>query len=622
MPILLIRKRKMAKNYDMEDKRDRALEVMYARSEREKKNNKGNKNKKDKKALAKPGRKLEKKTAASIITAVLLVGAAIALFFLFKGEADRRRDRAFDYLKYDLSEYIGFPADKSYKDFTVDIALAKPRKENEDGTGVSDVKDSILRILYEKRKLVGDGAKQPDAVVGAGDTVDIWYRGYLIDPETGKEIALSSMSNLGSESCAVLGIGSGDFIPGFELGLVGINTANLPRFEKITSGTVDKDKHIAYVNYTVRPKDSTSASDKKTFTSVRVDLSDAEQVKKTYGNEFYSAIVGAKIGVDNLSFSATIDGKKYSYSNVKVAFVTDCERQATNGGTPIKTVEAYFPYDYGTDGTTSAQLRNETAYFEVYIDYVQDYEVPEYNEKFIREYLSEADELLTAEQIEKDYEGGSLVEKFELYVWDVLMEDYEAEKEALTKDAIWKYYKKTAKVKKYPASKVNELYNEYESDVYLQFDQEATLLGYDDIDEYARYYLKLSETADWRSYLKRLCESLVKERLILYYIMREEGLVPDESALGDKKEALKTEYLDEYVKQTIEKQGKTEEDYSKEELEKLREDSEKTLFEYYNDEYFTETAYYEIAFETFIKWPTVNELDEGAYPYPSKTETK
>ena len=608
----------MAKGYNNDGGRDRALEVMYAHSEREKEKKKNNKKKKNN--AAKPKRKLETKTVAVIVTAVFLLGAALALFFLIKGEADRRRDEAFDYLTYDLSEYIGFPTDKSYKDFSVDISLAKPRQENEDGTGVSDVKNNILQILAEKRKLTGDGAKHRDAVVGIGDTVYIWYRGYLVDPETGEEIALGSMSNFGSESYSELVIGSGNFIPGFELNLVGVNTAEIARFEKITKGTVDKDKHVAYISYTVRPKDSISASDKKTFSSVRVDLSDKAEVDKTFGEGFFDKIDGVKIGDDRSFEGIMLDGKEYCYSNVKVDFVTTCEKTETNGGLKIKTVEAYFPYDYGTEGYDSAKLRNETAYFEVYIDYVQDWEVPEYNEEFICEYLSEAEGLLTAEEIEEKYEGASLAEKFELYVWDVLMEDYEAERESLIRDAVWQYYKKSAKVKKYPASKVNELYKEYESDLYLQFNNSGD--GYSDIDEFASDYYQLSDGVDWRSYLKRMSQSMVKERLVLYYIMIEEGLVPQKEVLDDKIEALKKEYLDEFVSQTIKEQGKTEEDYTKEELEKLKEDCQKTLFEYYNDEYFTETAYYEIGMETFIKWASVNELDEGAYPYPSKTETK
>ena len=196
---------------------DKALGVMYARAEAEKKNKKKAKKRDD----DMPKKPVNKKLIASIAGAVLVVGVALLLFFLIKGEADRRaeekRQAAFDYITADLTQYVYFPADKSYKDFTVNIAIAKPHEKNDDGTGVSDIENAIIQILATKAELVGDGAGLYNHVIGVGDKVFIRYRGYLVDPATGAEVVVSGMSNLASESPSELVIGSGGFVPGFRL---------------------------------------------------------------------------------------------------------------------------------------------------------------------------------------------------------------------------------------------------------------------------------------------------------------------------------------------------------------------------------------------------------------------
>ena len=112
-----------------------------------------------------------------------------------------------------------------------------------------------------------------------------------------------------------------------------------------------------------------------------------------------------------------------------------------------------------------------------------------------------------------------------------------------------------------------------------------------------------------------MSEELVKERLILYYLMREENLVPTEEKFAEEYEAVCEEYIDEYVRQYLEYEEKTEADYTAEEYAKFVEDRKAELFDYYDEEYFKETTYYEVALREFLKWPNVITLDERrAYP--------
>ena len=635
----------MAKKQDKNS--DRALEVMFGAS-----NAKAKKAKKEKKKKTLPAddvapapkKRLGSKGVLIIITAAVLLGAIIATSVFFIIDA-YNKDENFDYIESNLSKYLEFTDSSddnsdssdddsassngnsavSYKDYTIDIAIAPPHTKNEDGTGVSDVEVAILNLIASERTLVGDGVKQTNLTVGAGDNVYIWYRGYLKHPETGEKIVVSGMSNFGNSTSSELGIGTGSFVPGFELGLVGTDPTQYARFIKITEGSVDPTQHVAYVSYTRQEYDTENdvvKGSKQTGTKVRVDLKDSEDAEELFGAGFISAINGTAVG-QKLEFKTTINGTTYKYTDTTVDFVTTCEDTATNGGIPIKTVECYFPYDYGTTGLSSASLRNETAYFEVYIEFVQDYSVPEWGDEYLKEYLAESGSPITEAELTQKYEGNTLVQKYEAYVAESLQLAYEEERRALIEDAMWAHYLDIVKVNRYPGNKVDEIYDEYVDDVYYQFDTSGGGLTnsdgeyetYEDIDSFACAYLSLDEGADWKSVLKTMSQELVKERLILYYIMKAENLTPTEEVLNAKYEALRAEYLDEYIKQYLEYEEKTRADYTDEEYATFVADREKEIFDYYDEDYFTETAYYEIVLDTLVNWPTVNDLTDGAYNY-------
>jgi len=564
-------------------------------------------------------KKISSQKLLIIITAAVLALATIGLSIFFIVDAYNRNPR-FDYLDSDLSKYIEFASD--YKNFKVKINHAPLHKKNSDGTGVSDVEVEIQRLLAADRKLVGDGALNPSLTVGVGDNVYIWYRGYLKHPETGEKVIVGGMTNFGANSSSQLGIGTGSFPAiGLENALEGINPDDYARFEKITDATleVDKEKHIIYASYTRREAGTTDSSKSTKYTNVRIDLSDTESVTESFGEGFIDKVNGKLIGSKS-TITATVNDKNYEYKDFTVNFVTECEKESTNGGKPILTVECYFPYDY-----TSAYLRNETAYFEVYIEYVQDYTADEWNDEFVESLLSDKDSAITKDELLAKYTGETLTERYEKYIEATLVEANREERIALIEEAVWDHYLANCTVTRYPGEKVDEIYEEYVDDVEYQFSDEGTggmlqdyegnYQTFETLDEFAIAYLGLAEDADWRETLKTMSQNLVKERLILYYIMRDAKLTPTEAELSAKVESLKTEYLEEYFRQYLDNEGMTREDYSDEEYAKFVEDRTKEMFDYYDEDYFVETAYYEIVIEKITEWPEVEDLKDGAYPY-------
>ena len=564
-------------------------------------------------ASASAVKKIDSQKLLIIITAAVLAVVTIGLSVFFIIDS-YKRDPKFDYLEADLSKYIEFASD--YKSFKLKIAHA-PIHE-------LDVEEAILQLISADRKLATEeGPLNPNLVVGAGDNVYIWYRGYLKHPETDEKVIINGLTNFGNASSSQLGIGTGSFPAiGIESALVDVDPTKYARFEKITDGTleVDKDRHIVYATYTRREVGSTDTNSSAKYTNVRIDLSDTETVTETFGEGFIDAVNGKLIGSKS-TITATMNQKDYEYKDFTINFVTECEKpDVENGENPVLTVEGYFPYDY-----TSTYLRNEKVYFEIYIEYVQDYTADEWNDEFVASLLAEKDSEITEEELIAKYSGETLTERYEKYIEDTLAEINLEERKALIEEAIWDHYLANSTVTRYPGDKVNEILNEYIDDVKFQFSDEGTggmlqdadgnYVTFETLDEFAVAYLGLADDADWQATLKTMSENLVKERLILYYIMRDSNLTPTEAELNAKIEELKDEYLEEYFLQYLEYQGKTRDDYTDEEYAKFVEDRTKELFDYYDDDYFVETAYYEIVVETLLDWPTVEDLKDGSYPY-------
>ena len=557
----------------------------------------------------------------SLVGALLLGGIVIAIFAIIDYV---KRDPNFDYLTSNLDRYV-YLSEEDYKDYEMKLDIAKPRD--------IDVDVVMLGLLASNAKLPdsGDGAGYytSNRVMGAGDHAFIYYRGYLKDKD-GNTVEVSGMCNFQSANSQELTLGSGQFVPGFELGLIGKNIDEFPKFEKITSGKVTEDM-IVYISFTRSPNES--SSEEITVSNKRIDLADPTSLA-ALGENFKDHIVGSEIGIKKDISDVTLSGKTYTYKNFKVEFATTCEKASTNNGKVAPVIECYFPYDYGTDGTSAAKLRNENAYFEVYIEQMQDYTAPVLDDAFITELVKKDESPITEAELNEKYEGATIVDKYKAYVKDFLYEQYEDEYRSMVEDAMWEHYLAKAEFKKYPGVKVKPIYDDYVADVYYQFEETSGTIQdptstsgeyktYENIDDFAVAYLNLtySSNKDWRDVLYKMSESLVGERLIMYYLIDKLDIEITDELLEKTKADVKQEYLDEYIKQWIEYEKSQNKDYKTpegEEYDKFVEEKKTELFNYYNDEYFTETAYYEIALDEFLKLPKVVTLDErSAYPYPT-----
>ena len=533
--------------------------------------------------------------AVIITAAILVVALASAAIFMVVDYA--KKDSSFDYLKSDLSKYVDFTS--SYKDFTINVDIAKPHD--------IDVDVTILNLLYNDRDANPryEGAKVTSPItITAGDEVHIWYRGYLIGDD-GEKIVVAGMSNFGNDSAYALGIGSNGFIPGFEFNLIGHNTGDYNKFEKITSGEVNEGQ-IAYITYT-RTKGA-DKTDKITESNVRVELSDSE-IDAKFGAGFKEKLMSLKVG-DKVDITTTLGDTTYNYTDLTINFVTECENN------PI-VIETYFPYDY-----QKADLRNETAYFEVYVDGVVVYDTPEFTEEYLKKKIEDEEIKVTLDDL-NEYEGETLVDKYRAYCEKSMMDLYEEEYKTLVEEKIWSYYSEISKAIKLPGIKVDKIYDDYIDDIYTQFINNGgniynSALGqyktYETFESYAPVYLGAT-SATWKDVVYEQAENFVKERIVLFYILRAENLLPTEAEFNAEYDKLVQEYLDEAIQQYLDYYGKTREDYTDEEFEDVIEECRDIVFSSFEEEYFEMRVYYNVLAKTMIDWPDVVTLDERrAYP--------
>ena len=549
-------------------------------------------------------------TSAVVALVLLILGIITAVDFI-------ANDKGFDYKKSNLSKYIEFT--KDYKGFDLNIDIAYPRP--------IDVEISKINMLREDKPttawLTGSTANY---TINPGDVVYIYYRGYLVDAE-GNKTELDGMCNFSSESAASLEIGSNGFVPGFELNLVGKKTGGLSKyyFEKITTGTASPENiSIAYVSYvkkTTNDNNTTSTTTVKADAPARIDYS-AEDIATLYGEGFLEKIQSLGIGTKlTEEFETTIDGKKVTYSDITVEFGTTCETEDN-----YIEVSCYFPYDYG-----KAELNNKDAIFEVYVQKADFYYTtsPVFDDDYLKKKIEDKDIAISVEDLTNDYEGNTLVEKYEDYAKKLMHKLYEEEYNSKVESAIWEYYSKNTKVLKYPTTKVDEVYYDYAKEIqalyitnggkiynsyYGSYDSYDTLNAYANaymgIDSYSEWYSK-GEKA-WKYSLYSMAQDYVKERLVLYYVLRAENLIPNKTELASEVETIKQEYLDEYIQQYLDNYSKTKDDYTDAEWKQFEKDRANEIFSYYDETHFEERAYYSIISEAMLDWVNVKTLDDPA----------
>lgn len=470
----------------------------------------------------------------------------------------------YDYLAEDLSQYVHI-AESDYKGYELTVNMGQ----------ITDytVDQQIMHNLYEHRS---DKAENPGKTVPltVGDLLEMCYRGYVKD-EDGKEIEVDGFSCMGDETSYKLGIGSASLPLGVESSLIGVVIADYPSLESVSkkTGEVIGATDVVYINYSLlSPEGKSSAS------GVRVDLT-RDDLDATFGAGFREAILGATITEERTisSFTTTTSSGKRVYSDVSIDTVFPKDSKCI-------TVEGVLPYDFD-----DFDLAGDTIYFDIFPEYFTAYSVPELDDTFILETLK-----LTAEDL-AEYEGDGLVAKYRAYVKAELEKSNEEQLRAIREEAMWYHYNDVATVIALPEDAVLAIYHQDLAEIDLVW--QAYKEDYPKLDEFACAYLSLTSGSDWRAKLRDDAEEEVKEKLIFYYIVKREGLLPTEEEYNAHYAEFFAEFVDYYM------DGKTAEDYaSEDEYNKARAEAEEEVLEFYGDAFFRDQVYYDFAIDALLEF--------------------
>ena len=253
-------------------------------------------------------------------------------------------------------------------------------------------------------------------------------------------------------------------------------------------------------------------------------------------------------------------------------------------------IETFFPKDY-----KAAELAGKTAYFIVTVDKLVEYDAPALTETFLIETLG-----FTAEGL-SDYPGDTMIEKYKSYVKEQIMYDNGLDLETVTINAFWESALSGVVIKKYPEKQLKEIYDSllYELDYYYSYYYSY----YYKRDDFMCLYMGLEVGSDWQTHLQGLAKAQLKEKLLFFRIMEQEGLRPT----AEEYDALFDEYLDSALasnKITVENCGSEEAYNAKKATYKQQ------MLTQYGEDYFVSMIYYNITMEAIIGYANVVEITE------------
>ncbi len=506
-----------------------------------------------------------KSARIKIIAAILVVAVVVGLVLVavFTTMSD-----SVDYMSDNLGKYIEI-SPEIYKNAELDIPLLS----YSDAALIREI--NKLLVDNKNKEALYKGANVNSIALTLGDVANIWYRGFTVD-ENGNETDVEYASNFFDSTSHQLELGSGKFIAGIEEALIGVIPSKTPKFEKITNGSV-KAEQVVYVSY----ERFTPDGGYEEVTLERIDLTDPS-VDQKYGSGFRRALITQPIGSvfkNEMIFRIGDDKVDTLYRNFIVEFATECEKE------PIS-VNVTFPANY-----SEQSLRGKDVTFELYVNSAVLYDTPEWGEDFILNTLKvNSDEL-------SEYEGDSTVQKYESKLRLELKASIEKSNKELIEDALWKYYTEKATVKRLPEDTVNRIYTLYYNDLIAMY--KSYELYYESIDDFACVYFSLADGADWRAYIEMLAETDVTEKLVFYYIIREENLLPDDEEyqrLYNECVAEELEYYSQSYKTELEKCE------TDEEREELLAEIKAEMLAYYGEEYFRESVLYPYALDRLLEF--------------------
>lgn len=378
-----------------------------------------------------------------------------------------------------------------------------------------DIDEAIQAALEEH----GTPNYFTDRAAVKGDTLNIYYKGVTTDKD-GKETAFDGGTYMTFGSPYALTLGSGQFIDGFEDGLVGVIPKNTYRFEKEDESLTVSADSVIRVTYEATYDDKGTTKSKKE-TDVIVNLAD-----KKFGEDFTTALLGAKAGETrtfdtkyDINADKTADTVSMKATVVEIAVLNPC------------TVSATFPNPY----PNSPDLAGKTVKFYVWVESITGDPTPaELNEKFVTETM----------KVEVKA-GEDAIKVFREYVRENLQAQRDEYVKNLTLGEAWKKLLEKATFKKLPEDKIEEAHKTHMEELQYYFSYYGSYYGYSKIEEFAPLYYGVSaEDFDLAKYMDELAENTVKQELIAEHLIEKHKLGADDQTIEEEVEKLFKEEAD------------------------------------------------------------------------------
>ncbi len=162
-----------------------------------------------------------------------------------------------------------------------------------------------------------------------------------------------------------------------------------------------------------------------------------------------------------------------------------------------------FPEDYH-----STDLAGKSVVFKVWVEYIVQYTIPEFNDDFVKNVL--------------EYDGTA--EEYRAEIRSDLEDEYEDMAEAEALSAVISKLIEASAIIEYPQESVDYWYATYVDDFeyYMQY---YTMYGYSfkSLDEFVTAYLGLAEGEDWKEITMGYAKDMVANSLVYHTVAKQQG---------------------------------------------------------------------------------------------------
>ena len=188
-----------------------------------------------------------------------------------------------------------------------------------------------------------------------------------------------------------------------------------------------------------------------------------------------------------------------------------------------------FPESY-----QATDLAGKAVVFNVFVDHIVEYELPEYNATFITDtlgFVAETDDVKS---------------EFEAYMMEMMKAEMASYAKNEVLNVLWDNLLAEAEIHIYPEEEIEHYYNSYleQYEYYMEY---YTYFGYSfaSLDEFVYAYLGLADGTDWRAETREACKIDVAQNLIFHMIAQQDGIIITDTDYQDSIQY----YVDYYTSQ-------------------------------------------------------------------------